>query len=167
MKTTKKIISLIFVLAMCLFLATPAMATEPNRVEIIVESEDEIIEFINSPQYNPNNLYTFTYTYPSKMRILCPNCGYNTYRGATEDVEYDIFVRNCPMMSTTLASDIGTVYKIYTYSYCITCGYETTHTYAGTKYLIDCYMGFQFWAKDGQTMAGGYDIHECKSSWNY
>ena len=48
-----------------------------------MESEDEILEFINSPQYDPNELYSFIMLDPYSARSLCPNCGSNAYVGGT------------------------------------------------------------------------------------
>jgi len=74
MKATKKIISLVLVLVLCLFLAVPSLASERDRVKIGVDSEEEILEFLNSPQYDPQNHYTFSYADPNSINIVCPQC---------------------------------------------------------------------------------------------
>jgi len=45
----RKLTNLALVLIMCLSLAIPVTAAEPERVEITVASENEILEFLNSP----------------------------------------------------------------------------------------------------------------------
>lgn len=162
---TKKLISLALALMVCLSLAISAMAANPTRVEITVESEDSILEFYNSLQFDPNESYSFTYPAEIQPRILCPDCGYNTYKGYVREDEGNVLLRECPTESA-MESDILVEMITYSYSFCTTCDYKTKEYYQGTKYKVTCSLSpAGFWARPGQTIKQGYDVHECYSSW--
>lgn len=162
---TKKLISLALALGMCLSLTLSATAAEKGRVHITVENEDQILDFYNSPEYDPNMRYSFTYPNPRQPRIRCPKCGYNTYKGYIDDKDGNVDYKTCPQGS--MQGDHVIEVKTYSYSYCETCDYNTPKYYQGTKYQVLCNYGLTFWARPGQTVQQGYDWHECFSTWGY
>ncbi len=157
-----------FVLGLVLFLSLTVVSVvaDPDMIYIDVNSENEMMEFYNSTQFNPNLRYTITYPNPRQPRILCPMCGYNTYKGYIQNVEGHVYIKTCPTMAA-LEGDILVEVKTYTYSACITCGYQTSKYYQGTKYRVSCNFGPSYWARPGQTVAAGYDWHECFSTWGF
>lgn len=161
----KKITSIILVLVMCLSFAIPALAKETSVVEIIVESEEEMLEFIDSPQYDRNKVYSFIILDGIAMRSLCPNCHGNNYKGGTEITLGNTILKQCP--HNGLVADWLEPFKYYVVAKCSDCGYKDRmpNPYE-IRYRVSCYSGTIYWAKDGQTMQGGYEIHECKSTWN-
>ena len=83
-------------------------------------------------------------------------------------VEDYIMFKACPT-GNSIGSDELTRYLTYTYSECWTCGYRTPYYWQETKWRVDCHLleltGYFYWAKPGQTIQQGYDVHECYSSW--
>lgn len=162
---TKKLISLALALGMCLSLTLSATAAEKGRVHITVENEDQILDFYNSPEYDPNMRYSFTYPNPRQPRIRCPKCGYNTYMGFIDDEEGDVLDKTCPT-GLSMESDMVVAMITCTYQFCETCDYKTKEIRKVTKYQILCSLSpVPFWAKPGQTVKQGYDWHECYSTW--
>lgn len=92
----KKLICVLLSLATCLSLTLSATAAEQERINITVENENEIMDFYNSSEYDPNLRYSFTYPNPRQPKILCPKCGYNTYQGYIYDEEGNVYVKTCP-----------------------------------------------------------------------
>ncbi len=160
----KKITCLLIALVMCLNLSISAFAAERERIEITVENESKIVEFLHSPEYDPNNLYSFIIQNQIQPRALCPSCGYNNYRGVTEHREMDIHIRACPS-SPDLTDDICTEFDVYTYSKCDYCGYKTSATFLNRYWVVECHVetwdgGGTYIARPGQSWQQGYDFHE-------
>ncbi len=160
----KKITSLILVLVMCLSLCTPAFAAERARIEIIVENEAEIVEFVHSPEYDPDNHYSFIILNQRQLRALCPSCRNNSYRGWTEYRDTHIHPRMCPS-SPDFANDICSEYDVYTYSKCDYCGYQTSAVFLNRYWIVACHVevwdgGGTYIARPGQSWRQGYDLHE-------
>lgn len=162
---TKKLMSWALSLMMCMSFAIPAMATEPERIEIVVNSEEDILEFYNSPQYVPNELYSFIMENPKAVRALCPNCGNNTYTGKTKTENISIQKFYCITTPTYEDTDRVDVMGVYAYTSCSRCGEIAGQAYPSEiYYMVDCINGTTFRAKDGYT-APPYDIHCVKSNW--
>lgn len=170
----KKIFSMVIALVMLLsFPAVVFAASKDERklIEIHVENQDQIMEFYNSSKYNPDYRYSFIYLNPVQPRTLCPKCGNNTYKGYTEDLEWGIDPMPCPNPSP-VTSDMVTNYHHNVWSACDTCGYKTSKTFQGIQLLrIECYVEswdlVVYWAKPGNSLAAGDDVHELMSTWGY
>ena len=161
----KKITSLILVLVMSLSLCIPAFAAERARIEIIVENEAKIVEFLHSPEYNPDNLYSFIILNQRQSRALCPSCRNNSYRDWTEHREMDIHQRMCPSSPHSGTADNCTEFDVYTYSECDYCGYQTSAVFLNRYWVVECYVegwdgAMTYIARPGQSWRQGYDFHE-------
>ena len=161
--TIKKIKCLIAVLVMGLSLCITAFAEEPSRIEIIVEGEADIVDFIHSTEYDPDNSYSFIIKSKIQVRILCPGCGKNGYRGITEHRDSHIHPRPCP--APDLEGDMCYDYNVYTYSKCDYCGYRTSCVFLNRYWIVECHTEMPdgwgtFIARPGQSYQNGYDFHE-------
>lgn len=131
---------------------------------ITVKSEDDIIVFFQSEEYNPNVRYIFVCSSQEPTKILCPKCKHNNYRGVSETREMDIHLRMCPN-SPDLQSDVCVEFHKYVYSFCDYCGYKTP-TVLGYKYwMVQCHVELPgdlgtYFARPGQRYQDGYDFHE-------
>lgn len=160
----KKITYLLMALVMCLSLCIPAFAAERARIEIIVENEAQIEEFLNSPEFDLDNLYSFIIPNQRQARILCPRCGRNSYRGMTEHREEDIHMRMCPSSPDT-QNDRCVEFDVYSYSECDNCGYITSAVFNNRYWKVYCHVktwdgGNTYIARPGQSYRDGYDLHE-------
>ena len=160
----KKMMSLALAVVMCVSLCVPAFAAERTRIEINVENEAEIAEFFHSPEYDPDNLYSFIIPNQIQLRMLCPSCGNNSYRGVTEHREMDIHPRMCPASPDT-SNDLCTEFHVYTYSKCDQCGYKTSAVFLNKYWVVECHIevwdgGGTYIARPGQSYRNGYDLHE-------
>ncbi|WP_312281863.1 hypothetical protein [Oscillibacter sp.] len=160
----KKMMSLALAVMMCVSLCVPAFAAERTRIEINVENEAEIAEFFHSPEYDPDNLYSFIIPNQIQLRMLCPRCGSNSYRGMTERREGPPIMIMCPA-SPDLSSDKSIKFEVYTYSECDQCGYKTSSVFLNKYWEIECHL--EYWdgagtwkARPGQSYRNGYDLHE-------
>ena len=161
----KKIISMMLALALSIMAVPMVMAVEPERVVIELESREDITEFRNSPEFDPNTLYRFITPNNMMQRALCPNCGKAQWTGSNY-VDENVYrcAQECPYNSFT--TDPIAVMRFYYLEKCRSCGYEVVHD----EYYFKIYCNAADWtpdyeAWDGQTPEGGYDIHECKSTW--
>lgn len=134
----EKVSCLLMALGMCLNLCIPAFAAERARIEIIVENEAEIAEFLNSQEYDPDNLYSFIIPDQRQLRMLCPSCGSNSYRGVTEHREMDIHPRMCPSSPDT-QNDVCTEFDVYTYSKCDYFGYKASAAFLDRYWVVECH----------------------------
>lgn len=161
----KKVISMVLSVAIIFSMTVTAFATDQRqRVEIIIESEADIVEFFHSPEFDPDILYSFVMTNQNQARILCPSCGQNSYRGKTIHDEMAIYLRMCPS-APDLANDTCTEFHVYTYSACDYCGYRTSRVFVNKYWLVECHMEMPdgwgtFIARPGQSCQNGYDLHE-------
>lgn len=170
----KKMLHLVITLVMLLSFPMVVFAAhedERDVIEVHVENQDQIMEFYDSSEYNPNYRYSFIYPNPVQPRILCPKCGKNTYKGYIDDFEWGADPKECPN-GPNLTSDICTYYHNYSWSKCTTCDYTTPKTFNGIRLLqIQCYVEAWdeviYWARPGQTVAAGFDKHEVMSTWGY
>ncbi len=169
---TKKFLSLLLVLCMSFTLCVPVFASESEGLEIQVNDEQDILEFIFSNEFNPHAAYRFVYPDSTVMsRALCSNCGYSTLVGKLAE-KYDLCHPSsqgksvqCP--EHPLASDTFWVMLVYVYQYCNTCGYKGPETFSESKYYIDCgYKETSFIATNYKTQNRLGDIHEWKDTWS-
>lgn len=161
----KKLLSLLFAVLMCLLVCVPALAEGTNHVEIMVNSEADIITFLSSP-YDTDKTYTFVYNNPIAMHILCPYCGYNTYRGSVRedfksgDPDSEGRVYDCPN-NYSFSGDVVNEMLVTKTNYCTTCGYEQSTV--SDKYYITCPFEGSFIATERRT---GGDMHEWLDWWD-
>lgn len=167
----KKAISLLLVFTCYLFMTITIFASEPEIKLIHVKCEEDILAFYNSPEYDSDFKYEFTYSTPSHSRILCPKCGYNSY--ITRNIEkYNLNDPASQGRVTTCPAFLQHIYDVieeklvYTWQECKTCGYQTEHLYKETKWYVYCPAeGFEdttYVATDYKTLNRIGDIHEWK-----
>lgn len=168
----KRAICLMLTLAICMALSTSAFATKCEREVIEVSSEEEIMEFINSPEFDPYKLYSFVQDNPRAARSLCPNCGGNSYNGKVITENISVQLCECaygPPAHNDSGRDIVTVWGKYACAKCDKCLYISGLPYPSEiYYTINCVCcaGMpDFVAKDGNK-APPCDVHEVKSSWS-
>lgn len=175
MKIQKRIISLILILALCMSytLCIPVFASEPESLEIEVNDEQDILEFLFSDEFDPHVAYRFVYPDSLVMaRITCPKCRYNSLVGKTVE-KYDLCHPSSQGLSVQcpeflFATDVFNVMLVYVYQYCNTCGYKSTETFSESKYYIGClYHEESYIATDYKTQhRTGNDPHEWKDTWS-
>ena len=169
----KRFLCLFFVFCMSLTLCVPVFALGPESVEIAVNNEQDILEFIFSDEFDSDVAYTFVYPdAPVKTRALCSNCGYNTLVGKTVE-RYDLChpdsqgaTLHCP--DFYFAPCAFNAMLTYVYQYCNTCGYKSQETFSESKYYIDCtFKKMRFIATDYKTRNRIGDSHEWKDTWSF
>lgn len=166
----KKIISAILcmVISFSLMPSAFAVATEPERIQVEVDTFEDAKAFFRSSEFDPTQLYSVVITgevnYLSP-RIACPNCGKAAWTGQNYKVE-NVYSSSHGCPNNSLAPDTVAVMH-YTYlERCRSCGYEIDHNeYYFDIYCIENERAYEAW--DGNSMANGDDIHECKNSWRY
>lgn len=141
----KKFLSLLLTMAMCVAIAIPAYATDPSLVQVEVECRADIIEFFNSPEYNPDLKYEFIYQAPNQFRMLCPECGYNAYSSVIDE-RYNLNDPasqgrqvTCPGFQSPFI-DVVTEMLVYLWQECDVCGYRTDEIYQETIWYVFCSM---------------------------
>lgn len=162
--TSKRISCLIVILAVSLNLCITAFAEERTRIEVIIENETDIIEFLHSGEYDPDSSYSFIIENNIQARILCPKCRNDGYKGYTRHKDGPPRPRGCPDAPDTSA-DMCDEYYIYTYSFCDYCGYKTPEYYQSTYWIVTCHYELPdgwgvYIAKPGQSINDGYNPHE-------
>lgn len=168
--TMKRFICFLMTLVMCMALSISSFATEREREVIEISNEEEIMEFINSPEYDPCKLYSFVQDNPCAARSLCPSCGGNSYKGKTITENISVKFRGCaygPSAPDDPLRDIVSVWGKYACAKCDKCLYITGLPYPSeTYYTISCVTRTglpDFVAKDGNT-APPCDVHEVKDT---
>lgn len=166
----KRILSLLLVLCISFTFCIPSFALESEGLEVEVNDEQDILEFLFSDEFNPQMIYRFVYPdSPVKARILCSKCGYNTLVGKTIE-RYDLCHPSSQGMTVQCyyfptAPDVLYVMLVYVYQYCNTCGYKSSETFVESKYYIYCsFADEQYIATDNK--AAARDPHEWKSTWS-
>ena len=169
---TKKFLSFLFALCMSFTLCIPVFASESENLEIEVNDEQDILEFIFSDKFDPHVAYRFVYPDSTVMtRALCSRCGYSTLVGKTV-AKYDAchpssqgMSVQCPEFPT--APDAFYVMLVYVYQYCNTCGYKGPETFSESKYYIDCsFSETSYIATNYKTQNRIGGIHEWKDTWS-
>lgn len=169
----KKFLSLLLALCMSFVLCVPAFALETEWVEIKVNSEQDILDFFSSDEFDSHAAYRFVYPdSPIVTRALCPKCGYNTLVGKTVEKYDECHPRSqgqsVHCLDSIVAMDFFRVMLVYAYQYCNTCGYKSSDTFVESKFYIDCTaQETSFVATDYKTAhpEASRDWHEWKTSW--
>lgn len=168
----KRFLSLLLSLCMSFTFSAPVFAMESESVEIAVNDEQDILEFIFSDEFDPSLVYSFVYPdSPISARILCPECGYNTLVGKTVE-RYDLchpssqgMTVQCPDFPT--APDAFYVMLVYAYTYCNTCGYKGAEGFYESKYYIFCTLTEESYvATNFKTDNRLGCTHEWKDTWS-
>lgn len=139
----KSFLCLFFAFCMSLLLCVSVFASEPKSVEIAVNDEQDIVDFMRSDKFDPDVAYTFVYPdAPVMTRALCSKCGYNSLVGKTIE-EYDYCHESSQGMGVTcldMPNVLDYFYVLLTkaYQYCNTCGYTGPKTFSESKYYIRC-----------------------------
>lgn len=169
----KKFLSLFLAACMSLTLSVPAFARESEYVEIKVNSEQDISEFLSSNEFDSHVTYMFVYPdSPVMTRARCSKCGYNTLVGKTveclDECHDSSQGQNVTCLDSLMAPDILTVMLVYVYQYCNTCGYTSSKTFVESKFYIICAAhGTTYVATDYKTQHrdAARDWHEWKDKW--
>lgn len=168
----KRILCALFALCMSLTLCVSVFASEPESVEIAVNNEQDVLEFIFSDEFDPTVDYTFVYPDTAVMtRALCSRCGYNSLVGKTVE-RYDLchpssqgMTVQCPDFPTAPDSFYVMLTKVY--QYCNTCGYKGAETFSESKYYIGCsFTSTSYVATNYKTRNRLGGPHEWKDTWS-
>lgn len=140
-------------------------ATFTSEATIYIECENDIIEFINSEEYDVNTKYTFRMELEDSQRRYCYVCGGpNMTSYVDEDqTDYRIFACRYP---AGMGQDRVTFFDIYYVESCRDCGMEESEYLRAEANVYCSASARDFLAEEGNTMEDGYDIHECLSTYS-
>lgn len=135
-----------------------------NVETIYIESEEDIREFMKTEEYDLNTKYTFIVENGKQQRRYCYNCGGPNMTSAIHYEETNVKWFAC-RYGAGMGSDTVAFFDILDVDSCRDCGLENI-VELGIQAEVSCSTSFRdFLAEEGNTMSGGYDIHECLSTY--
>lgn len=168
-KIMKKFLAVLLATTLCLALNINSYAygntdfndeTSNSVQEIIISSEDEILDFLNSENYMSGIRYSFYMENPISTRAICYMCGKPGLGLGSVTEDWSITLIPCP--ANEWESDRLNEFRIFQVERCTTCGHELKIKQTGTKWAVECESEDRWYdIIPGATMEDGYDPHQC------
>lgn len=160
----KKLLSLILVFVMIFSIDTVGYASDnKEEITIVVNNEDEILDFYNSEEYDPNHSYAFLIENTKSTRAICYMCGRPNMGTAKKAYPAKGQTIGCP--ENQFAPDVFETHEVWEIERCTACAFENQIKLVSYRYYAYCYFGGTWEAKASYTLEGGYNPHQCLSYW--
>ncbi|MCL2580295.1 MAG: hypothetical protein FWE32_09765 [Oscillospiraceae bacterium] len=163
MKKTRRVTAVFLALVFVVAMAVPVAATPVDEVFIVVNSEEEMLNYRFDP--NLNEVLVLSIDTPqSRSMNWCSNCNQRGLGLVMERRQSGVTVRGCPMIG--LASDRKFHHTNTEVMRCTMCGWrQAGRTFI--DYVAECHDNTsRTWAVvPGRTTDHGVDIHACWRFW--